>query len=353
MYGVMRTISDFLQSKAGIKVTPPKFGKQKHRRDNNNQNEQGITAEDIKKISNRKPNTTLGASLLQYEETIKPDGKPEQFEKPISEIQEAVYHDFLRYTTSFTLPNGTDVYIRPLLPNDKLRMKEVLEQGLITQKSLNFRFNSVMQKVSESALDYLTSIDYDRHVAFGVMAKIDGEWKGVGTVRLIQDEIDPSIAEWAAIVMDRYHGERIGSCLLYYLSYLAAHLGIKQLCAVIHPENFPVLHWMKKLEAQRQQRNGCSYWVYDTPIDPSWIHSPEIREKLQVAAIGTSTDLPEEVIENVKQSLQKLKDFHTIPPSTTTATSLYTNPTKNPKVTYIVKSSAIELDSELDLGELF
>ena len=43
---------------------------------------------------------------------------------------------------------------------------------------------------------------------------------GVGTVRFIQDEIDPSIAEWAAIVMDRYHGERIGSCLLYYLSYV-------------------------------------------------------------------------------------------------------------------------------------
>lgn len=57
---------------------------------------------------------------------------------------------------------------------------------------------------------------------------------------------------------------------------------------------------------------SSSYWVYDTPIDPSWIHSPEIREKLQVAAIGTSTNLPEEVMENVKQSLQSISNINRI-----------------------------------------
>ena len=67
-------------------------------------------------------------------------------------------------------------------------------------------------------LRYFTNIDYDAHFAFGALIKEGSTWKGVATARFIQDKDDPSVAEWAAIVLDEYHGKGIGSCLLYCLS---------------------------------------------------------------------------------------------------------------------------------------
>ena len=67
-------------------------------------------------------------------------------------------------------------------------------------------------------MHYFTNINYDTHFAFAALVKEHGEWKGVATARIIQDTEDPSTAEWAAIVLDKYHGLGIGSCLLYCLS---------------------------------------------------------------------------------------------------------------------------------------
>lgn len=88
----------------------------------------------------------------------------------------------------------------------------------MSQQSLSLRFNAVTNSVKEDTLHYFTNINYDTHFAFAALIKEDGEWKGVATARIIQDTEDPSIAEWAAIVLDKYHGLGIGSCLLYCLS---------------------------------------------------------------------------------------------------------------------------------------
>ena len=69
-------------------------------------------------------------------------------------------------------------------------------------------------------LKYFTNINYDTHFAIGAMIKEDGKWKGVATASFIEDSEDPNIAEWAAIVVDKYHGLGIGSCLLYYIAYV-------------------------------------------------------------------------------------------------------------------------------------
>ena len=43
---------------------------------------------------------------------------------------------------------------------------------------------------------------------------------------------------------------------------MAHHYGINRLMALVHPENYCVLHWMKKLEAFRQSKNE---WCFLSP----------------------------------------------------------------------------------------
>ena len=131
-------------------------------------------------------------------------------------------------TLSFTLKNGQEVLIRPVLPSDIIRMREgirylsllllVLSNGEISQHSLSLRFNAVTTTVKDPVLQYFTNVNYDSHFAIGAMICEDGIWKGVATARFIEDGENPDVAEWSAIVLDQYHGLGIGSCLLYYLS---------------------------------------------------------------------------------------------------------------------------------------
>lgn len=109
----------------------------------------------------------------------------------------------------------------------------VLSNGEVSQESLSLRFNAVTNVVKDDMLRYFTNIDYDSHFAFAALIKEGSTWKGVATARIIQDKDDSSVAEWAAIVLDAYHGMGIGSCLLYCLSCVLSLL-------LSHPDGLPL-----------------------------------------------------------------------------------------------------------------
>lgn len=113
--------------------------------------------------------------------------------------------------------------------------KLVLTNGEVSQESLSLRFNAVTNVVKDDMLRYFTNIDYDSHFAFGALIKEGSVWKGVATARFIQDKDDPSVAEWAAIVLDAYHGMGIGSCLLYCISCVPSPL-------LSHPDGRSLRH---------------------------------------------------------------------------------------------------------------
>ena len=86
--------------------------------------------------------------------------------------------------------------------------------------SLSLRFNTITTGVKENMLKYFTNVDYDSHFAICALVKEEGKWKGVATARIIEDSEREDLAEWAAIVLDKYHGCGIGSCLLFYIAYV-------------------------------------------------------------------------------------------------------------------------------------
>ena len=102
----------------------------------------------------------------------------------------------------------------------------VLTSGEVSQKSLSFRFNAVTVGVKEHQLLYFTNIDYNTHFAIAALVKEGDSWKGVATARFIEDSETPSVAEWAAIVLDRYHAVGIGSILLFFISTVRRTVGI-------------------------------------------------------------------------------------------------------------------------------
>lgn len=69
-------------------------------------------------------------------------------------------------------------------------------------------------------LKYFTNVNYDSHFAICALVKEEEEWKGVATARIIEDSEREDSAEWAVIVLDKYHGCGIGSCLLFYIAYV-------------------------------------------------------------------------------------------------------------------------------------
>ena len=97
----------------------------------------------------------------------------------------------------------------------------VIEEGAVSQHSLSLSFITCSTRVFDSVLDYFCNVNFDSHFAISVLLQEDGKWQGVASGRIIQDLNKPSEAEWAALVVDAKHGHKIGSCILYYLSYVA------------------------------------------------------------------------------------------------------------------------------------
>ena len=131
-----------------------------------------------------------------------------------------------------------------------------IEKGMVSRRSLHFRFNRQIDSVSDNLLDYLTNVDMFDHMAVGCSVYEDGKWQTIATARVIREKDQPEWAEWAAIVADPYHRNGIGTSLLYYISQVALQAGVKTLYAVVNPANAPVIHWMRKLGAKVQMRQN-------------------------------------------------------------------------------------------------
>ncbi|KAK8827563.1 hypothetical protein WA577_007110 [Blastocystis sp. JDR] len=304
MFSFLRTAMDYIQSASGLKVKPRSAEVV----------EEEESEEFMKRVaSSRKmhspvariPNTPLGNALQSYKQSLITARSFSVDKMSTALLEEDFVYALSTYCTQFTLQNGMEVLIRPILPCDIVRMREILSNGEISQMSLSLRFNTVTTGVKEHMLKYFTNVDYDSHFAVSALVKDKGVWKGVATARIIEDADMEGLAEWAAIVLDDYHGMGIGSSLLYYISQMASHFCLRQLCAIVHSDNYPVLHWMKKLNSTQELMHDCRYWVFNVPIADSWILNDEVRLRIVNAASGKGF-IEEECMNEVRKSVQSL-----------------------------------------------
>lgn len=153
-----------------------------------------------------------------------------------------------RYETRVTSADGTNLFIRPIRPEDASLFRGLFKT--LSPRSVYFRFFSSVKELTPDMLDQYTQIDYDRQIAM-VAIRNDGTdaEEMLGVARIIR-EADPRKAEFAVLISDPWHGKGIGAALLSRCLDIAKEQGIQEVWGIVLPENTHMLKLGKKLNFQ-------------------------------------------------------------------------------------------------------
>ncbi len=152
-----------------------------------------------------------------------------------------------RYTTHWTLKDGTDVTLRPIRPED-----EPLEHDMLTTLSeltLRQRFFSPIKTWTHETLVRFCNIDYEREVA--IVAIIPEKKRIIGIGRLI---IQPDFrsGEFAVLVHDEFQGKGLGYKLIDVLIGIGQEKGLEEIEGVVLSDNDRMIELCRSLGFKRK-----------------------------------------------------------------------------------------------------
>jgi GNAT superfamily N-acetyltransferase len=140
--------------------------------------------------------------------------------------------------TEAVLTDGTRLRLRPIGPDDKAGLTAGMAR--LSPESKRRRFFSAKDRLSESALAYLTEVDYADHFAWVALALDEPGQPIVGVARYIRVAGQPDGAEFALAVIDEYQGRGLGSLLFEALEAVARANGIQRFVAHVLNDNLPM-----------------------------------------------------------------------------------------------------------------
>lgn len=163
-----------------------------------------------------------------------------------------------------TANDGGLIALSPIVETDR----DVLAAGLeeLSAESRHSRFGQAVAKLSQSELDYLSSVDQRDHVAWGAI--IDGEVAGVGRYIVAAPG---DCAEVAVTVIDAHQRRGVGTVLSRALVAVARHDGVRELYFEAQADNTAVIHVMEALGLALFTADGTiggMVRVADLPVDP-------------------------------------------------------------------------------------
>jgi acyl-CoA hydrolase len=137
-----------------------------------------------------------------------------------------------------TLRDGTEIFFRPVKPNDEPALSEMLYS--LSEESVRTRYMAHTMVFPHRDIQRLTNIDYRQDVAIvGLIPRVSGE----EIVAIAQYFLDPQtqVAEVAFLVQDEWQQKGMGTFLLDYITQIARRRGVKRFCAKVLPNNEPML----------------------------------------------------------------------------------------------------------------
>jgi len=142
------------------------------------------------------------------------------------------------FVTQRTLKDGTLVTLRPIKPEDEPMWHDLLAN--CSTQSIWFRFRYLFKQTTHEMATRYCFIDYDREI--GIVAEIeeDGQNKLIAVGRLVAD-MNHEEAEYAVIVIDRWHGRGLGGLLTDYCLEVARRWGVKRVVAETTKDNARML----------------------------------------------------------------------------------------------------------------
>jgi len=152
------------------------------------------------------------------------------------------------------LPNGTQLLIRRIRPDDKPLLQQALSN--LSELSVQRRFLGPKPRFSQAELRYLTEVDDRNHVALVAESPSGPSRQLIGVARFVRDPENPESAEVAIVVADYWHGRGVGSTLARELASRARVLGIRCFTASMASDNRPARRLFEKLTDGLEQRPG-------------------------------------------------------------------------------------------------
>ena len=149
-----------------------------------------------------------------------------------------------RYIIAYELPDGTQITMRPIRPEDEPLEHEMLAS--LKPETMRTRFFSVISDIPHEMLVRFCNIDYDREMAIVAEIREGDKKKIVGIGRLIIDS-DFRDGEYAVLVHDAFQGKGLGYKLVDLLIGVAQDKGLEQIHGTVLAENEKMLRIALKL----------------------------------------------------------------------------------------------------------
>ena len=148
------------------------------------------------------------------------------------------------------LPDGTDIVIRPIRPEDAEMEQEFVRN--LSKESRYMRFMQALRELTPDMLVRLTQIDYDREVAFLALTKQDGKEVEMGVARY---DINPdkTSCEFALVIGDAFQNRGLGNVLMQVLIDTARNKGLRYVDGEVLAHNTGMLKLMQRLGFEKHK----------------------------------------------------------------------------------------------------
>ncbi|MBC8210159.1 MAG: bifunctional acetate--CoA ligase family protein/GNAT family N-acetyltransferase [Gammaproteobacteria bacterium] len=147
--------------------------------------------------------------------------------------------------SSWQLPDGTNVTIRPIRPEDATIEQRFVKN--LSAESKYFRFMQSLEQLTPLMLARFTQIDYDSEMALIAVVKEDSaDVRIIAVVRYVSNP-DRHSCEFALTVSDDYQRKGIGRHLMHRLMTIAHDRGIDVMEGEVLSSNSKMLKLMQRL----------------------------------------------------------------------------------------------------------
>ena len=147
--------------------------------------------------------------------------------------------------TTWQLPDGTDVTVRPIRPEDAEIEQDFVQN--LSPESKYFRFMQSMDRLTPMMLARFTQIDYDREMALvAVINEHTPEARILGVARYVSNP-DRQSCEFALTVADAWQQKGLGRQLMQRLMTVARDRGIEIMQGDVLSQNSKMLRLCERL----------------------------------------------------------------------------------------------------------
>jgi acetyltransferase len=144
-----------------------------------------------------------------------------------------------QYVSPWTMKDGSEVTLRPIMPEDEPLIVKFHEQ--LSEQSVYMRYFHMIalsQRIAHERLTRICYVDYDREIALVAEQKdAAGERRVLAVGRLAKDP-GTEDAQFAILVADPVQGRGLGSELLRRLLEIGRKEGVKRVTAEILQDNY-------------------------------------------------------------------------------------------------------------------